>query len=107
MAVSEKAWGQFSQSDYPDAASYCGASLINENTGPRSGWSKAACHLPVKEPNGDLNINGVHAAAARLAGAGGGVKASPASKRSAARALVTLYRKLNQTPPDSIVRMAQ
>jgi hypothetical protein len=107
MAVSEKAWGQFSASDYSDAGSYCDAALINENTGPRSGWSKAACKLPVKEPNGDLNINGVHAAAARLAGAGGGVQASPASKRSAARALVTLYRKLNQTPPDSIVRMAQ
>lgn len=107
MAISDKPWGSISQADYPDAGSYCDASLINENSGPRSAWSKAACKLPVREPDGTLNRNGVHAAAARLSGAGGGVDAPPALKRTAARVLLRMYGQLNETPPESITRMAQ
>jgi hypothetical protein len=103
--VSNKPWGSISQADYPTAESYCSASLINENTGPRSGWTKDKCKLPVHEPGGALNANGVHAAAARLAGAGGGVSASPAAKKAAARKLVGHYRSIGATPPDSITRM--
>jgi hypothetical protein len=106
MAVSDKPWGQFSDSDYEDARSFCNASLINTNTGPEEGWSKGNCKLRVNEPTGDLNRNGVHAAAAALAGARGGVKASPAEKRSAARKLMSIYRSLHEMPPDSIRRMA-
>lgn len=105
MAVSSKPWGSVSQADYATAADYCGASLINENTGPRSGWTKDKCKLPVHEPGGTLNANGVHAAAARLAGAGGGVQASPAAKRAAARKLVGHYRTIGAQAPDSIRRM--
>lgn len=105
MAISNRPWGNVSQADYPDAGAYCDACLINGNTGPRARWTKAACKLPVREPNGDLNRNGVHAAAARLAGAGGGVDASPEQKRSAARKIAAHYRQLDEALPDSMRRM--
>jgi len=104
--VSNKPWGSISQADYPTVEAYCGAGLINENTGPRSSWTKENCKLPVHEPGGALNANGVHAAAARLAGAGGGVHASPAAKKAAARKLIGHYRTLGEPAPDSIRRMA-
>lgn len=105
-AISDKPWGSFSQSDYHDAGAYCDASLVNTNTGPRSSWAKSACHLPVSEPDGALNRNGVHAAAARLAGAGGGTSLSPDERRAAARKLVGFYHDLEEDPPESIRRLA-
>jgi hypothetical protein len=105
VAISNAPWGSISQADYPDAAAYCAASLIDENPAGQP-KVKGACKLPVREPGGALNRNGVHAAAARLVGAGGGVQASPESKRAAARKLVRLYGELKETPPDSVRRMA-
>jgi uncharacterized protein len=59
--------------------------------------------LPVREPDGTLNRNGVHAAAGRLAS----VQAAPDAKKAAARKLVSLYRgPLNETPPDSLLKAA-
>lgn len=106
MAVSNEPWSNFTDADYADAGALCDASLINLNTGSRATWTKDGCKLRVFEPDGDLNRNGVHAAAAVLAGARGGVDA-PASARSvAARKLVALYRQLNEIVPDSIRRLA-
>ncbi|HEX5451286.1 MAG TPA: hypothetical protein VFW86_02765 [Candidatus Limnocylindrales bacterium] len=105
MAVSDKPWGQFSDADYPDADAYCRASLIDLNPAGQP-KTKDACKLRVREPGGDLNRNGVHAAAAVLAGARGGVDAPAAAKRAAARKLVGLYGQLNETPPDSVRRLA-
>lgn len=108
MAVSDKPWGQFSETDYADAGAYCDACLINTNSGPRSTWTKANCKLPVKEPDGALNRGGVHAAASVMAGGRGGVRASPAMKRAAARRLMTMYRAdLNEAPPESLMAMVQ
>lgn len=70
-----------------------------------TGETKEACHLPVREPNGDLNKNALGAAAAALAGARGGVQASPAQKAAAARTLRRLYAQAGMTPPDSLKRM--
>lgn len=106
VAVSDEPWSNFSTSDYPDAGSYCDACLINTNTGPRSAWSKGNCKLPVREPDGDVNRNAVHAAAAVLAGSRGGVDAPPAAKRSAAMALMRLYGMCQEPPPDSLRRLA-
>lgn len=105
MAVSDKPWGQFSEADYADANAYCGACLIDMNP-PGEPKTKALCKLPVNEPGGDLNRNGVHAAAARLAGAGGGVQAPANLKQRAARKLMAIYRSLHETPPDSMRMMA-
>jgi HK97 family phage prohead protease len=63
---------------------------------------KTRCSLPVLEPNGDLNRNGVHAAAGRLGQTG----LSPELKAQAARKLVRLYRQLGETPPPAVVAMA-
>lgn len=103
--ISEKPWS-------PEPAAYgvpprwCFYSLINDNAVPTGQWTFEACHLPVYEPDGDLNRNAVHAAAAALAGARGGVKTSAWAKRNAAKKLIGLYAKLNEPVPDSIRRLA-
>ena len=106
MAISEKPWSQFSDADYADAGALCDASLINLNTGRRSDWTKGNCKLRVYEPGGDLNRNGVHAAAVVIAGGRGGVNAPPEAKRAAARKLVALYRQLKEDPPPSVRQAA-
>jgi len=63
----EKPWNG-AASKYPDTASYCDASLVNDNTGPRDGWTQDKCHIPIREPNGDINLNALRAAASALAG---------------------------------------
>ena len=94
-------------SNYDTAQDYCDACLINENDSPRSQWTKANCKLPYKEPNGGPpNVNGIHSAAGALAGAMGGVKAKPASKKAAAKKLISLYGQMKQNPPQSIKNMA-
>ena len=105
MAVSDEPWSNFTEADYADADAYCRASLIDANPAGKP-KTKEACKLPVREPDGDLNRNGVHAAAARLAGAGGGVSASPTDRKAAARKLMRLYAEIGEQPPDSIRRMA-
>lgn len=86
------------------AAGYCKACLIDLN---EAGGEKVKdkCHLPVYEPGGALNRNGVHAAAGgrgitRLQGV-------PAeAKRKAAVKLVGLYRSLGEVAPESVYRIA-
>jgi len=102
VAISSTPWGQFSQSDYTDEQ-YQRACLIDRGG---NGTAKERCSLPVREPDGTLNRNGVHAAAAALAGCHGGVKASPEQKRAAARKLVSLYHEIGDPVPDSITRLA-
>lgn len=104
MDVSDKPWGQFSDSDYTDAQ-YEAAAVLDR--GPDAGnTAKERYGLRVREPDGTLNRNGVHAAAGDLVGARGGVKAPPAAKKAAARKLVSLYRQIGDPPPDSLVRLA-
>lgn len=105
MAVSNKPWGSISDSDYKDAATFCKYCLIDLNE-PGKDKVKNMCKLPVYEPNGQLNRNGVHAAAAALAGARGGVQADMQSKRKAARKLLRLYAELKEEPPESIKKLA-
>jgi hypothetical protein len=103
MAVSNRPWSLFSESDY-SLEQWYEACLIKP---PKSEYmAKVQAKLPVREPDGTLNRNGVHAAASALAGARGGVKASPEDKRKAARALIRLYRELDEEPPESIKRIA-
>lgn len=69
---------------------------------PGDGTVKERCSLPVLEPNGDLNVNGMHAAASRLSQTG----LSPEEKAKAARKLVRYYRQCRETPPPSLVTLA-
>lgn len=99
-----------SAGQWPDGASYCAASLIDVNAGRQK--IKDLCFLPYKEPDGKTNVRGV------LACAGGrgitrvqkpdGVDASKwaSAKRSAARQLISLYRRMRREPPEAVVRIA-
>lgn len=100
MHFSERPWSAYKSSDY-SVEQWHSACLIHLHDGPPT--SKGQCKLPVKTPNGALNRNGVHAAAAALAGARGGVHAASEQKSSAARALVKFYRELNEKPPPSLL----
>jgi hypothetical protein len=103
LPISEKPWGSFSEADY-DVGQWHRACLVHLHDGTAE--SKAECKLPVREPSGTLNRNGVHAAAAALAGARGGMNAPAEKKRAAARSLRSLYRELDEDPPESVVRLA-
>ena len=96
---SNKAWSQFTASDYTPEQ-YKRACLIV------MGDSKDQMKLPVREPDGTLNCNGVHAAAGALAGARGGVQAPANLKKRAAGVLVRLYSQCGDEAPDSLKRMA-
>lgn len=105
MPFSDKPWGSVSESDYKTAEQFCSACLIDLNP-PGKEKIKGKCKLPVKEPGGTYNRNAIHAAAAVLAGARGGVQAPPEAKRAAARKLIRLYREMEEEPPESLRRMA-
>ena len=104
-SITNKPWDG-SASRWPTAAAYAKACLINLNDGPSANWVKAKCLLPVYEPDGALNSNGVHSAASVLSGGMGGVKAPPDAKKAAARKLVRLYGQLNDPVPPSLKNMA-
>lgn len=106
MAIVDSPWDG-SASRWPDTDAYCASCLIDTNP---SGADKiqANCKLPIKEPNGDINVNALGPAAAALAGARGGLKdVSPADKKKAARGLLSAYRQAKRPVPDSVKNMAQ
>jgi hypothetical protein len=99
--VSDTAWSDFSQADY-DVAQWHRACLVHTHDGAAE--AKGDCKLPVREPSGALNRNGVHAAASRI-GQLKGVTAD--DKKAAAKKLVGLYRsQLKEDPPDSLLTLA-
>jgi hypothetical protein len=99
VAVSDKPWSQFSASDY-SIEQWRRACLLKMPGGDPN--AKSTYKLPVREPGGALNRNGVHAAAAALAGARGGVNAPAEAKAAAKRKLRGLYRQLGEDPPESL-----
>jgi hypothetical protein len=111
MAFTSEKWDG-SPSNWPDTgdgrtANFCRSCLINTNTGDPKDWTQDNCKLPVKTPDGDVNTNAMSAAAAALAGARGGVQASSADKKSAAKKLLSYYRGAKMEPPDSLTSLAQ
>ena len=97
--LSAQPWSNYTKADYTPEQ-WHNACLIHLHTGPPT--SKSQCKLPVKTPNGALNKNGVFAAAAALAGARGGVNASPEQKAAAARKLRSYYAQMGAKPPPSL-----
>jgi HK97 family phage prohead protease len=100
-AISDAPWSNFTEADYT-LEQWRRACLIE--VGDTS--TKAGYKLPVREPDGTLNRNGVHAAAG-----GHGVSAvagvSQDKKQVAARALVGLYRsQLGEDPPPGLLDLA-
>jgi 2'-5' RNA ligase len=102
--LSEEPWSNFTKADYT-TEQWHAACLIHTHDGAPT--SKSECKLPVKTPDGVLNRNGVHAAAAALAGARGGLKGvSDDQKKKAAGALRRYYAQLDEDPPESLAQSA-
>ena len=98
--LSEKPWSDYTSADY-SVEQWHAACLIHQHEGAPT--SKGQCKLPVKTPNGAVNRNAVHSAAAALAGARGGVHASSEEKASAAKALIRYYHQMDEKPPPSLL----
>jgi len=89
--VSDKPWSDFTQADYSDQQ-WKAACVLHKCAG-----MEKSCHgLPIKEPGGALNRNGVHAAAARF----NQVSAPAEAKARAKSALRGAYKQLGEDPPD-------
>lgn len=99
-SISTKPWSDYTSADY-SIQQWHNACLIHQHSGPPT--SKGQCKLPVKTPNGAVNKNGVHAAAAALGGARGGLNVAPGVKTEAAKALIKLYQSINEKPPPSLL----
>ena len=99
--LSEKPWSDYTKADY-SIEQWHAACLIHQHDGAPT--SKDQCKIPVKTPNGAVNRNGVHAAAAALAGARGGVHASSEEKTKAAKSLIRYYHEMDEEPPPSLLK---
>lgn len=100
--ISEKPWSEYTKADYTNDQWHA-ACLIHLHDGAPT--TKSECKLPIKTPHGVLNRNGVHAAAAALAGARGGLKGvSAEQKKKAANALKRYYNELDEEPPESLAQ---
>ena len=105
-SFSRAPWDAGQVSGSQDANAYCACCLIDANP-PGEPRTKDNCKLPVKStPGGAVNLNALHAAAVVLAGGRGGVSASSADKKSAARKLIRLYQQAGEVPPASLRRAA-
>jgi hypothetical protein len=101
---SDRPWGNYTASDYSPEQWHAACLIHLHDAGTPD--SKGDCKLPVKEPGGAYSKAGIHAAAAALAGARGGLAAPRAMKVAAAKRLIGLYRKMGEDPPDSLTNLA-
>lgn len=100
-SISNKPWSNFKESDYTPAQWKIACLIVRGD-----GSTKAQCSLPVREPDGTLNKNALSAAAGALAGARGGVNATPEEKSKAMTALKRLYAVANMDVPGSMAQSA-
>lgn len=103
-AVSDTPWSKFSPADYT-LAQWHRACLIH-NHAPGQPDNKENDMLPIREPDGTLNRNAVHAVAVVLAGGRGGVDATSTQKQIAAQQLLAAYKTMGEDPPDSLTSLA-
>ena len=100
--MSDRPWSDFTQADYTPEQ-WRRACLIDKGPDHGDEDTKARYALPVREPDGTLNRNGVHAAAARINQVEG---ISDEQRRTAARTLVRLYGQIGDEPPESLLELA-
>jgi hypothetical protein len=81
-------------------AQYQRSCLIDRKNGKPA---KERCSLPVREPDGSLNPDGVHSAAGRIAALG---DVSTQQKRAAAKKLIALYHQIKEDPPPNLLKLA-
>jgi hypothetical protein len=90
--VSDKPWSDFTEADYSDDQWFTACALHKNGTSK----VKSDNGLPIREPGGTLNRNGVHAAAARF----NQVDAPAEAKSKAKSALRGAYKALGEEVPD-------
>ncbi len=95
-SIGDKPWSDFSQADY-SIEQWRKACVVHPDAPSEN---KGDYKLPIREPNGDLNSNAVHAAAGRVHELQG------ASKSQAAKALLTAYGQLKEDPPKDLASLA-
>lgn len=100
MKVSNKPWASVKPSSYTPEQYHQACLVHNHEPGNPS---KDACKLPIKEPDGTVNANGVMAATRML----GKTDAPAAEKAKAARNLAGMHRKMNKNVPDSLKKHAK
>lgn len=104
--VSDTPWSNFKTSDYTDEQ-YARACLLDRGADVEG---KQRYSIPVREPDGALNRNACHAAAAVLSSVGGTgsargnkIKATPEQLSAAKKKLVALYNgPLNEDVPEGL-----
>lgn len=100
--ISHRPWSDFSQADYTPAQ-WRRACLIDRGPDHGTEDTKQRYALPVREPDGTLNRNAVHAAAARINQVEG---ITDTQRAEAARELVRLYRQeLGEEPPEPLLTL--
>ena len=92
--ISDKPWDGSAGRYTPEQWAH--ACLIHRDGDPND---KSTHSLPVREPGGALNRNGVHAAASRLNQV---QDISADQRRQAAQKLISLYHELGEHPPDHL-----
>lgn len=102
MAVSDKPWSDFTQADY-SAEQWARACIVD--TGEGDPGVKGRYKVPILEPDGTLNRNGVHAAAGGH-GLGAVQGISDSIRTAAAKKLAAAYRQLKEDPPPGVMSMA-
>lgn len=99
-AVSDEPWGNFADSDYSDAQYEKACVLDRKACGGE--WAdkppKTRCSLRILEPDGELNRNGVHAAAARF----NQTEACTEAKNAAKAKLRAAYGQLGEEVPEAL-----
>jgi hypothetical protein len=105
-SVSDTPWSNFKDSDYNDAQ-YSKAAVYDRgkcNDAMKNATAKQRYSLPVREPSGKLNRNGVHSAAGRVNQVTGGCADA---LKAAATTLVNMYKNsLKEDPPASLTSLA-
>lgn len=92
-----------SASRFASTGDYCDACLINLNEGPRDEWTQTNCKLPVRGPGDGSDTyvrQAVHAAAQRF----NQVDAPAEAKDKARRKLLSIYREMDEEPPEVLTR---
>lgn len=99
IAVSDAMWSVFTQSDFTPEQ-WRSACLLDTGEGEDL---KARYRLPVREPGGTLNRNGVYAMAFKMQD----LDMSDEQRSAAARKLIGFYRDFKEDPPEYLVGIAE
>lgn len=107
MAVTENAWdGSASRFTDQQWAKSCVLDMADCSGMGMQMTAKTRYKLPIREPDGTLNVHGLGSAAASLAGARTPLVACKAAKVAAAKRLASAYDEAGLDAPESVETLA-